>query len=371
MSPKSNSGNSRKQKEKEMMRKRREQHGAAQLALAADVASAAEPSTAAGAGTSAAVAAADGAAAAAADLAIIAVNVPVPGTDEQLQVVAQDPSTLMTGALVRYEGAREGRSLTVDVKSPPRVQASRVEECCTPTQTAIAPSIQNDHSTPNSKRNQLEDQKDEVKVSEELVRPQGIPQSFGPTATPNQLAPTGPLFTPEQLARWNEIERQAPILMPTRPSLMMSLGMRVPGLGGGTDSQGQLDLQPPAMDQGLRELQEARQREVSWRNQAEQMFEQMSLQLRASQAENARLRGEMLLMMEQRGSSRYATPEEKPTGKLKEDGPGGQQDMKKERLLEEERPKEDGPVGRQEPKEASKAVNLKRKQVRQLRRTGQ
>ena len=66
------------------------------------------------------------------------------------------------------------------------------------------------------------------------------------------------------------------------------------------------------------------------------------LQLRASQAENARLRTEMQSIIEQRNSSRLATPEEKSSGasgKVKEDRPVGRQELPT---------KEDGPAGRQE-----------------------
>ena len=344
MSPKSIKG---KQKEHKQMlqRRRREQHGD-DVSVAAGMSGPAALMDAAGAD-------------AAADLAIMAASVPVPGTDEQLQLVSQEsrPSTELVPA--KAKGSGGGNQLAVDTKSLQHIQAAYVEECQTPTNTEVVQSIQNGQSTPNSKRNQLEELKEEKEPAASFPVPQGMPQSFGPAATPVPVQPnfTGPLFTPEQLAHMEQVERQAPMLMPTKPSLLMTSGLMMPGLGSGAIDAGHLDLPQPGIDPGLRELQQSQQREAQWRLQAERMFEQMALQLRASQAENSRLRSEVQQLMEHRGSSRFATPEEKTggfegknkedgpagrkdQGRSKEDGPGGQQDLL--------RSKEDGPTGQQE-----------------------
>ena len=143
-----------------------------------------------------------------------------------------------------------------------------------------------------------------------------------------------PLFTPEQLAVLEDSYERHPLVYGS-PS-----GLRRPDW-----------LRDEIREGRGRELAKVKSPEddVSWRYQMENHLKELGLSLRASQAENARLRAEMQLLLEFRGSaSRYSTP-----ASLKEDGPDCQQvqDGPSDPKAKEDGPagrkaKEDGPAGR-------------------------
>ena len=176
-------------------------------------------------------AAAERASTSAAELAIAA-SIPVPGTDEVSQAKGTE-NVAASSTVAVQDGVVGGKPLTVDVRSPPRIQPTMIQECETPSNTALVQSIQNGQSTPNSKRNQVEDQKEDSRVDGENPKPTGIPQSFGPSATPMQQNFTGSLFTPEQLETLEASQRQAPFLTSQqRPSLLSGMGLSLAGLVG-------------------------------------------------------------------------------------------------------------------------------------------
>ena len=158
--------------------------------------------------------------------------------------------------------------------------------------------------------------------------PVGPPVSFGPTST--TTSPQMPLFTPEQIQTFVNLERQSPMLYPARLRAEASHGF-VPGsgppsMGAGDSLQGigPLALRQPNFDQQALEARELQHREMMMQMQAQmdQVMSQMGLQLRASQAENQRLRMEIHRMFFKE-DSRYHTPEESKKG---EDGTRVQQE---------------------------------------------
>ena len=195
-------------------------------------------------------------------------------------------------------------------------------------------------------------------------QPVGSPVAFTPpvpeiAAGPAlEAEPVLPLFTPEQIQSMERLRNASPLLRPVREQqaeAMASASVHPPGGGNQVHPGGQLDLpslpngsggqevpvvpsrpdevqrrlelQPIAMDQGLREIRGLQQNQMVWQAKMESSMESMLLQLRASQAENQRLKDELLKLHETKDSSRFATPDgrESVGGSFKENGARAQQ----------------------------------------------
>lgn len=181
---------------------------------------------------------------------------------------------------------------------------------------------------------------DKEKIGEESDRrmnhPNGPPVSFQPQS------PVLPLFTEEQLEKVKALEQSAPMLTPLDHGgggfrhVHKGYGKGYPPGWGEPAYYAEEALARMRQEQDVRE----------WRMKTEmaQMMLSMGVQLRASQAENQRLRSELEGMMEvRRGpSSNYGTPEEKSTvmkGRNEDGARARQEDLEAE---------EDGAEARQE-----------------------
>lgn len=166
-----------------------------------------------------------------------------------------------------------------------------------------------------------------------------------PLGPPVALQPPGmmgPLFSQEQLDQFRELQATAPLLQPTRDALPPGMMQGTPPSFGSSWNCGEFhrhglyDVVPPGYD--------------TWRAEMERMVAFMSVQLRASQHENVKLRGEIKELIDRRDDSRYGTPEEKSVLKglsrfeEEEDGARAQQDEDPRRMTAEE----DGLESRQE-----------------------
>ena len=253
--------------------------------------------------------------------------------EPQLQMIGQElaPFTEVSQVSVTPEPSRKAKSgnKASSKNTPSRATPGAVTGEGFQTPSVQVQSLENGVETPKSNRNELESGGKDEKESLDVVVPNGPvgqPMSLGPPNGMQQLVatpqPALPLFTPEQIDSWNRLEMRAPILG-ARP------GMR---LGGVQDLPGSLALPPPGYDPGIQEWQEQRNRELLWKAQMEANMETMMLQLRASHAENLRLKTELTKANERRGSSSYATPEDKEGGSLegrKEDGADARQAKRK------------------------------------------
>ena len=155
----------------------------------------------------------------------------------------------------------------------------------------------------------------------ELRGPQGPPTVLGPAATP--ASTMLPLFTPEQSQQFQQLDLMAPfagnrsrVQQPMTGAMMNLLGMSQ----GSPQVPGSFVLPQAGYDQGLQELHDQRAREALWKAQVEQLMSQMGLQLRASQAENDRLRDEVRQLRSDRGRSQsaYHTPEDVPRTQVRQ-----------------------------------------------------
>ena len=183
---------------------------------------------------------------------------------------------------------------------------------------------------------------------------------------PLEAGSTLPLFTPEQIESMERLRNASPLLRPVREQqaeAMVAAAVRQGYAGGEVDLpslpngsggnelpvvpsrpdevQRRLELQPIPRDQGLKEIRGLQQNHMAWQARMESSMESMLLQLRASQAENQRVKDELLKLHETKDSSRFATPDgrESVGGSFKEDGARARQDS---------RNKEDGTRVRQD-----------------------
>lgn len=157
--------------------------------------------------------------------------------------------------------------------------------------------------TPETKKGKMKAIADKpmTERSEELGRmedrldrlPSGPPTSFRP---PLSL----PLFTPEQMREVEELKSQAPLIE------------------GSFDRGDQVGGFSMELARQLQDVQEAEMKtsELQWKMEVDRMMTHFSLQLRASQSENQRLRMELQHVRERPGSSRYATPEDKSSAAM-------------------------------------------------------
>ena len=299
----------------------------------------------------AAAAGADGqAAAASADAAAR-----VPAAAEQHALIGQEIVPAST-ALVPVSGQEASRTegtetLALAVREEPN------QDVRTPT-TRRDEGFQSPQALPSPVPNGMSGNRSEAEVHRQVEVMQGVPTgppvSFGPSPVspiPVSPVPVIPLFTPEQQQRFLDLERQAPLLYPHRRGAPMTpaagsgfLSVRPGGTPNGPDlPPGQLALPAQDMDSVQREWREYQQRELQqqeamWRWQMEQMMSTLGVQLRASHAENQRLREEMDALRF-RGESRFHTPEE--------DGTRVRQERPQVERAHRQRVQEDGTVVRQ------------------------
>ena len=262
-------------------------------------------------------------------------EVPVPSTPMQESQIIGQELVLASEAIVPLSASRVEQP-SESVRNQPEVQTPVVRQ-----DERFQTPAQEGRSTPNGREDTqgLDRQVAIVESPPGGVNsgPTGAPRSFGP---PTQSSPVNmlPLFTPEQSLQFQRMEENAPWLY----QRLTPMGSQMPlALGSGRGDLPPQALHHPGMDPALQELQDQRMSEAMWKAQVEQMMNQLGLQLRASQMENARLKEEVKFWRE-RPSSSYHTPEDGPRGRqggAKEDGPRGRQETVS---------KEDGPRGRQE-----------------------
>ena len=163
-------------------------------------------------------------------------------------------------------------------------------------------------------------------------------------SVPGSLEPNtrfnSPLFSPEQIATLEESYERNPLVYGDparlkRPGWLPSEESLKEAETRGGKTKEPTKVRSPAED------------EVSWRMQTERHLKELGLSLRASQAENERLRLEMQLMREFGSStSRFSTP-----ASMKEDGTDVRQDL------------QDGPRGQQAGEENSKGKPVKKEKI--------
>ena len=313
---------------------RAEQQPSAEAQLAAEVQRAAAEQRAAADGQPAAAEqrqAADDAAVAA------AVEASEPPTrsveDGSLQIIGQE-LVPASNVAVPVTSPRSVKETEVNPKvTPNRRKEGSMDGFQTPQPSTGLNNIQ---SIPNSNGNQIEDVKDGKGQGNTPLTPAGMPMILGPPVpgiTTSSMVPVHentPLFTPEQIQRAEELERQAPMLQQIRQGVHPALDFQDPRFQGqGRPSvvpPGHYSLPFPGFDPGVQELHDLRQQqELLWKAQMQQSVEHLMLQLRASRSENLRLKEELQAVMDGRDHSSYATPEGKGS---QEDGPAGQQGKK-------------------------------------------